>query len=178
MAYLSAALVVGVQCLGTFCHGPQSRRLVFRAKEAETKFEAALQLSLLARIYLSSGAGTSASLLAALSSILVISKNGVENFLQRHERKLSEASTLGKISVAASVLPAFLLTTVFKLGACVPKDVCLTHLFLVLIGWQNVAQKSSAGCKIPPTMLYCIWTGLMYTLYSTVYRKQGDKSYI
>ena len=35
-----------------------------------------------------------------------LGKNGVENFLQRHEKKLLEASTLGKIWVAASVLPA------------------------------------------------------------------------
>ena len=35
-----------------------------------------------------------------------LGKNGVENFLQRHEKKLLEASTLGKIWVAASVLLA------------------------------------------------------------------------
>ena len=117
MAYLSASLIVGVQCLGTFCHGPQSRRLVFRAKETETKFEAALQLGLLARIYLSSGSGTFEGLLSAISSIVIIGKNGVQNFLQRHQEKLSEASLLGKICVATSVLPVFLLAAIFKLGA-------------------------------------------------------------
>ena len=118
MAYISAAIIIGVKCLGTFCHGPHSCHLFFRAKEAETKFEAALQLALVARIHLSSGVRTSASLLSAFSSILFIGKNGAQNFLLRHEEKLSKASILGKIFIGASVLPVFLLTTIFKIGVC------------------------------------------------------------
>ena len=117
MAYISVTLIVGVKCFATFSHGPESYRLVFRTKLAETKFEAALQLSLLSRIYLSSGLNTSAGLLSATSSVFFIAKTGVQNFHQRHQEKLSEASILGKICVAASVLPVFLLTTVFKIGA-------------------------------------------------------------
>ena len=116
-AYISATLIAGVKCFGTFSHGPESCRLVLRAKDAETKFEAALQLSLLWRIYLSSGVDTSAGILSGISSVFFIGKTGVQNFHQRHEEKLSEASTLGKICVAASVLPDFLLTAVFKIGA-------------------------------------------------------------
>ena len=59
MADISATLTVGLKCFGTFSHGPESR-LVFRAKEAETMFESALQLALLSRIYLSSGIDTTA----------------------------------------------------------------------------------------------------------------------
>ena len=117
MADISATLTVGLKCFGTFSHGPESCRLVLRAKDAETKFEAALQLSLLWRIYLSSGVDTSAGILSGISSVFFIGKTGVQNFHQRHEEKLSEASTLGKICVAASVLPVFLLTAVFKIGA-------------------------------------------------------------
>jgi len=117
MAYLSAGLIAGIHCIGTFCHGPESCRLVFRAKEAETKFEATLQLSVLTRISLSSGLTTPAGILSAISSISVICKNGVQNFLNRHEAKLEEASILGKICVASSVLPVFLLASVFKLGS-------------------------------------------------------------
>ena len=116
MAYLSASVIIGVKCLGTFCHGPECCRLLFRTKQAETKFEAALQLGLLLNIYLSSGHRTWESLLSATSSIIAIGVNGVQNFLQRHQEKIDEASLLGKICVAASVLPAFLLTTAFKLG--------------------------------------------------------------
>ena len=64
----------------------------------------AFQLSLLSRIYLSSGIVTSAGLLSVISSVFFIAKTGVQNFLQRHEEKLSEASTLGKICLAASVV--------------------------------------------------------------------------
>ena len=85
MAYLSAAFTIGVKCLGTICHGPTSCRLLFRAKGAETIFEAAFQLGLLSRIYLSSGIGTTESLLSTISSIFAIGKSGVQNFLQRHE---------------------------------------------------------------------------------------------
>ena len=117
VAYLSAIITIGIKCFGIFCHGPQSCHLVFRAKEAETKFEAAFQLSLLSSIYIGSGINSPASLLSGTSSIIIISTNGAQNFLQRHEEKLLEASILGKICVAASVLPIFILTTVFKLGA-------------------------------------------------------------
>ena len=65
----------------TFSDGPESRCLTFRAKESENKFEAQLQLSLLSRIYLSNGVGTSAELLSALSSVFFIGKTGVQNFL-------------------------------------------------------------------------------------------------
>ena len=42
---------------------------------------------------------------------------GVETFWSRHIEKLSQASILGKICVAASVLPVFVLTDTFKLTA-------------------------------------------------------------
>ena len=134
MAYISATLTVGVKCFATFSHGPESCRLAFRAKESETMFEAALQLSLLLRIYLSSGIYTTAGILSATSSFFFIAKTGVQNFLQRHKEKLSEASILGKICVAASVLPVFLLTTVFKTGIfannCVWERVYVVVVFL------------------------------------------------
>ena len=133
MAYLSASFIIGVQCLGTFCHGPESCRLVFRAKESESKFEAALQLNGLSIFYLSSGSETPEGLLSAISSFIFISKNGVENFLQRHQEKLSEASILGKVCVAASVLPVFLLTTVFKLGMWANNRVWNGIMFKILV---------------------------------------------
>ena len=117
VAYFSATLTIGVKCFGIFCHGPQSCQLVYKAKEAETKFESAFQLSLLSSIYIGSGINSPSSLLSATASIFLICINGVQNFLKRHEEKLSEASILGKVCVAASVLPVFLLATVFKLGA-------------------------------------------------------------
>ena len=117
MTYLSSALIVGVKCLGVFCHGPETRRLVFCATKDETIFEAATQLGLLVRIFMSSGIGSSASRLSAVSSIVVIGKVGVQNFLKRHSEKLSKTSVLGNICVATSVLPVFLLTAVFKIGA-------------------------------------------------------------
>ena len=115
MAYLSAVFTIRVKFLGTYCHGPTSCRLLFRAKGAETMYEASFQLGLLSRIYLSSGKGTNAGLLSTISSIFAIGKSGVQNFLQRHEEKLSESSILGKICVTASVLPVFLLTAMYKL---------------------------------------------------------------
>lgn len=131
MAYLSAAFTIGVKCLGTICHGPTSCRLLFRAKGAETIFEAGFQLGLLSRIYLSSGKGTTPGLLSAISSIFAIGKCGVQNFLQRHEEKLSEASILGKICVAASVLPVFVFTAVFKPGAYATNRVWYKYISVI-----------------------------------------------
>ena len=72
---------------------------------------------------MSSGVGSSASFLSALSSIVVIGKVGVQNFLNRHEDKLFHASLLGKVCAAASVLPVLLLTALFKIGAAASNHV-------------------------------------------------------
>ena len=133
VAYLSAILTIGIKCFGIFCHGPQSCHLVFRAKEAETKFEAAFQLSLLSSIYIGSGINSPASLLSGTSSIIIISTNGAQNFLQRHEEKLLEASILGKICVTASVLPVFLLTTLFKIGVFANNNAWNDDIELIVI---------------------------------------------
>ena len=118
MAFASAIFVIGVKLLGAFCHGPQTTRLVLRATDAETRYEAANQLGLVATIYLNSGTWTTRSLLSAMTSILVIGKVGVQRFFKELEqdRKLTKASLLDKVSVAASVLPVFLFIALFKIG--------------------------------------------------------------
>ena len=135
MAFLSATLIVGVKCLGVFCHGPKTKRLVFRATKDETIFEAATQLGLLMRIFMSSGISSSASFLSAVSSVVVIGKVGVQNFLNRHGEKLSKASVLGKICIAGSVLPVFVLVAVFKNSAVASNHVWneTTKMISVLI---------------------------------------------
>ena len=118
MAYISALFVICVKILGVFSHGPQTRQLVLRTTDAETRYEAALQLILVASIYLGSGSWTTRSLLSAISSLLVIGKVGVELFFEELEQegKLLQASLPGKICVATSVLPVFVLTALFKIG--------------------------------------------------------------
>ena len=96
MAYLSFAIVVGVKCLGVFSHGPETKSLVHKATVNETIFESALQLSLVARIFFSSGYGTWASALSAASSLASIGNVQVQTFLRRHKEKVSKASFLGE----------------------------------------------------------------------------------
>ena len=55
MAYLSAAIVLGIKCLGVFSHGPGTKRFIHNATITETKFEAALQLTLLSGLSLTTG---------------------------------------------------------------------------------------------------------------------------
>ena len=117
MAYVSATFIVGVKVLGVFCHGPETGRLVSRATDAETKFEAALQLVLVAQIFLVSGIWTPTSILSGATSILVIGKVGVHNFINEQHEQLAKASLLGKVCVATSVLPVFVLTALFKIGS-------------------------------------------------------------
>ena len=118
MSFVSAAFIIGVKTLGVFCHGSETKRLVLWATGAEARYEAALQLALLTTIFLSSGTWTAESLQSAMSSILVMGKVGVESFFTELERdrKLTKASLLGKIFVATSVLPVFVLTSLFKIG--------------------------------------------------------------
>ena len=116
IAYLSAASNIGVKFVGVFCHGPEMKRLVFQATDAETRYEAALQLALVLSIYMNSGRSTLAGVLSGVSSILVIGKVGVQNYLGRQEMKLTRTSLLGKICLAVSVLPAFVFTALFKIG--------------------------------------------------------------
>ena len=92
-----------------------------------------MQLGLVVRIFMSSGVGSSASFLSALSSIVVIGKVGVQNFLNRHEDKLFQASLLGKVCVATSVLPVLLLTAIFKIGAAASNHVWDERTKMVLI---------------------------------------------
>ena len=117
MSYLSFVIVIGVKCLGVISHGPETQNLVHKATVNETIFESALQLSLVARIFFSSGYGTTASLLSAVSSFTSIGKVHVQTFLKRHKEELSKTSILGKIFVAASILPVFVLSDIFKLGS-------------------------------------------------------------
>ena len=116
MSYLSFIIVIGVKCLGIIFHGPESKGLVCKATVNETIFESALQLTLVGRIFLSSGYGTSASALSAVSSLVCLCKVHIQAFLKRHQEELSKASILGKIFVAASFLPVFVLCDMFKLG--------------------------------------------------------------
>ena len=76
-----------------------------------------MQLVLVTALFLFSRGGSSASLASGISSILVIGKVGVESFLNRHDEKLAKTSLLGKICLAASVLPVFVLTALFKIGS-------------------------------------------------------------
>ena len=121
MAYISATIVVGLKLLGTVCHGPEVTRMVERATSAEAQFEASLQLILLGSIYLVSGNGSSESRNSAITSLLVIGKVGVQNFFKKHDKELSKASLLGRICIAASISPAFVLVALYKIGslACV-----------------------------------------------------------
>ena len=117
MAYSSATFLIGVKLLGTICHGPEVTRLVEKATDAEVRFEAALQLILLGTIYLVSGKGSYGSCNSAITSLLVMGKVGVQNFFNKHEQELSKASVLGRIYIAISVLPVFVLTALFKIGS-------------------------------------------------------------
>ena len=116
MSYLSFIIVVGVKCLGIIFHGPEFNSSVYKATVNDTIFESAPQLSLVGRIYLSSGYGTSASALSAVSSLACLCKVHIQAFLKRHQEELSKASILGKILVAASFLPVFVLSDIYKLG--------------------------------------------------------------
>ena len=119
LAYLSATFIIGVKLLGLFSHGPETSRLILRVTAMETKYEACLQLLLVANILLSStmSMATFATYLSGLSSLIVISKVGVEKLFEKHKEQVSECSLWGKIALAATALPVFLLATFFKIGS-------------------------------------------------------------
>ena len=76
-----------------------------------------MQLTLVAILFLFSREPSPAGLASGISSILVLAKVGVESFLKRHEEKLTRTSLLGKVCLAASLLPVFVLTALFKIGS-------------------------------------------------------------
>ena len=55
--------------------------------------------------------------LSGLSSLVIIGKVSVENFLDKHKDQVSKCSPQGKIVLACTALPAFLLVTIFKIGS-------------------------------------------------------------
>ena len=147
MAYVSAIFVISVKTLGVFCHGPQTKHLVLRTTDVETRCEAATQLCLVASIYFTSGTWTTASLLSGISSILVIGKVGVESFFKDLEQdsRLSKTSLVGKISVAISVLPVFVLTAFFKIGT-----------IAITIAWDGALGPAIIlVALVPPAVVIC-----------------------
>ena len=116
LACLSATFIIGVKIFGLFSHGPETSRLILRVTEMETKYEACLQLLMVAITSLTSSRATFATFLSGLSSLAIIGKVGVENLMEKHKEQVSECSLWGKIVLAAIVLPLFLLTTFFKVG--------------------------------------------------------------
>ena len=133
LAYISAAAIVAVKCLGLLSHGPETFRLVQTATLTETVYEASLQLTLLTLLNLASGNRSTASWLSAASSLVLIGKVGVENFWSRHDEKLSQASILGKLCAAASVLPVFVLTAMFKLSVAALIKIRSDSIFSAII---------------------------------------------
>ena len=117
LAYLSATSIIGVKFIGLFSHGPETSRLILRATDMETKYEACFQLFVVARIYLSSSIGTLAVFLSGLSSLVIIGKVSVQNLLEKHKDQVSECSPQGKIVLACTALPVSLLVTIFKIGS-------------------------------------------------------------
>ena len=61
--------------------------------------------------------GTLAVFLSGLSSLVIIGKVGVENFLDKHKDQVSKCSPQGKIVLACTALPVTLLVTIFKIGS-------------------------------------------------------------
>ena len=64
---------------------------------------------------------------SAATSLLVIGKLGIQDYLKRHNRELMRSSLIGKVCLAISVAPVFVLVAVFKIG-------CLS---IVLALWIN-----------------------------------------
>ena len=111
-AYLSAIFIIGVKILGVVCHGPETRRLVIQTSDAE----AAYQLLFVTKIFLASGRWTTQSILSGETSILVIARVGVHD-LFNSKKELEKATFLGKIFLATSVLPVFVLTCLSRIGS-------------------------------------------------------------
>ena len=128
MAYASATFIIAVKLLAIVCHGPETTNLVKKATVAEVRHEAALQLILLATIYFVSGKSSLQSTNAAVTSLLVIGKLGIQDYLERHNRELTRASLIGKACLAISVAPVFVLVAAFKIG-------CLSIVFAL---WTNL----------------------------------------
>ena len=145
MAYLSTAMVLGAKCLGVFSHGPETKRFVHNATLTETIFEAAMQLSLLCGVSLTSGNWSTASQLSTVSSVVLIGKVGVENFLGRHHHKLKQASILSKFFVAVTVFPIFVLSALFKLS--------FTSLMKL---WGDTIYPVFLGIGLPTLTLYIV----------------------
>ena len=108
--------------------------------------------ALVANAFMTSGQCTWASLFSGLSSILVIAKVGVETFLNDYVSELSEASFVGKICIAASVFPVFLLTALFKIGsiAIVNMDGIIgPSMILLALGIPGIVIFVIKSCVLP-----------------------------
>ena len=154
LAYLSATWIMCVKLLGVVSHRAETSRLVFQVTGFEMRYEAALQLALVATITFSSGKCTWVSLFSGLSSVLVIGKVGVETFLNDYVS--ADASIVGKICIATSVFPVFLLTTLFKTGSIAIMNAWDSTigpgLILLALGIPGLVIFVTKSCLLPKNL--------------------------
>ena len=94
---------------------------------------------------------------AAVTSLLVIGKLGTQDYLERHNRELTGASLFGKVCLAISVAPVFVLVAAFKIG-------CLSIVCALWIGIPlqngNYQQLTPIWlillAVVPPAVIICL----------------------
>ena len=110
-AILISVITLITKALAVIVHGPETQKLSLLMSTTECRYESGLQLLLLLHIWLSGG---KMFLSAMVSSILVISKVGIENYFAED---MKIRSKVDKLKLTARYLPLFAVTTLHKLGS-------------------------------------------------------------
>ena len=117
MSYPCAATMLVIKLLPVIFQGPQMKILASRMSSMEAMFEATFQL-----VFVFFGVlqynheFDGPAIRSAVSSILTISKAGIENMLNyRTENNMTNASFSTKICLLIKFLPVFVSTTIFRI---------------------------------------------------------------
>ena len=114
-AVLVATLSLGIKAMAIVVHTTTVKQLSVGASASEGSFEASFQLLFMLIIWMTGGRR---ELTAMLSSLVMVAKTRVETFLTSPPVNRMEGKTCWqRVVLVVTLLPAFLVTTVFRLGS-------------------------------------------------------------
>ena len=114
-AIIVSTFILGIKLVAVFVHLPAVKDVSRNLSIHESTYESSFQLYILLYIFLSTG---HMYVFTIISSVLVISKDAVENYLiSGTENMLQKKNVLSRILLVGKYLPVMFLTTFFRMGS-------------------------------------------------------------
>ena len=157
LSYPCAAVMLCGKLLPVFIHGHHTRRLAVMLGAHEATYEAVLQLVLVN--FGVSGFNHPINITtysAVLSSLIAISKAGIEKLLMFGEENMMDEPILKKLKTIAKYLPVFAPTSVFRITGFIPvvDRITITFNYLAQVIFGAGFSQAKKMFFIHPTIIF------------------------